>query len=195
MFESRSALAAYAGAGRKPAAVEGPQLRIAEIRGWQLAQLTAWRAAREEFTRRLAAAFGAAPPEQLCHGITHGAVHLVRLTRDQYWWVSAEAAGMEPLRSTLPGTCGALTELTDARVRLGVSGSGARELLSAGIALDLHPAVFIVGQGAQTGLHHTGIFLERVAEDGYELYVPRTFAATIWEFLVDAALPHGVKPA
>jgi heterotetrameric sarcosine oxidase gamma subunit len=102
---------------------------------------------------------------------------------------------MEPLRSTLPGTCGALTELTDARVRLGVSGSGARELLSAGIALDLHPAVFIVGQGAQTGLHHTGIFLERVAEDGYELYVPRTFAATIWEFLVDAALPHGVKPA
>jgi sarcosine oxidase subunit gamma len=194
MFETRSALAAYAGSRGEPAAVSGPQLRIAEIRGWHLAHLTAWRATRGEFTGCLAAAFGTGLPEPLYRGITHGTTRIVRLTRDQYWWVGTAAAGLAQLRSAVPAAYGALTDLTDARVRLGVSGSAARELLAAGVALDLHPAAFVIGQSAQTGLHHTGIFLERVAADAYELFIPRTFAATIWEFLVDAALPHGVKP-
>jgi len=195
MFEYRSALAGWARADGGPAAVSGPQLRIAEIRDWRLAQLTAWRGAREEFTRSVAAAFGGALPESLCRGTTLGGSRLIRLTRDQYWWIDAHDAGFERLRSGFDPACGAFTDLSDARVRLAISGSAARELLAAGIALDLHPDVFAIGQSAQTGLHHTGVLLERVAADAYELFVPRTFAATIWEFLVDAALPHGVKPA
>ena len=125
MFESRSALAAYAAPGGKPAAVAGPQLRIVELQGWQLAQLTAWRAAREEFAGRLGSAFGAAPPEPLYRGITHGETRLVRLTHDQYWWVSTQDAGMARLREAIPCSCGALTELTDAQARyIGVSPAG-----------------------------------------------------------------------
>ena len=194
MFEPRSALAAYARDGA-PAMVIGPQLCISEVRGWHLAHLTAWRATREEFTHRLGDAFGSPPPEALYQGLSRGSARLIRLTSEQYWWVDTDPAALGRVHSALPPTCGAFTELTDARVRLSISGGSARDLLGAGIAIDLHPAMFPIGASAQTGLHHTGVLLERSAEDVFELFIPRTFAATIWEVLVDAALPHGVKPA
>ncbi|MFI4889312.1 MAG: sarcosine oxidase subunit gamma [Steroidobacterales bacterium] len=189
MFEARSALARFNeardGAG-------GAQLRLAEVRGWHLAHLTAFSAHSGEFTRCLALAFGADPPADLYRGITHGNARLVRLTRDQYWWIAGDDTGLRRLAQELPPSAGAVTTLSAARVRLRVEGPAARDMLAKGIAIDLHPAVFAVGHSAQTGLHHNGIFVERVAADAYELFVPRTFAASIWEWLMDAALPYGV---
>lgn len=70
-------------------------------------------------------------------------------------------------------------------------GGAAREVLERGIALDLHPTVFAVGHFAQTGLHHVPVLLERVGEQRYALYVPTTWAVSVWEWLADAALPFG----
>ncbi len=194
MFESRSALAAYAADRRPGAAGDGAPLRLTEIRGWHLAHLTAFRAHGGEFRQCLARAFGLDPPEELYHGTTHGTVRVVRLTRDQYWWLAADDPGLRRLGRELPPSIGALTTLSAARVRLRIEGHAARDVLARGIAIDLHPDLFAVGRSAQTGLHHSGIFLERVAADSYELFVPRTFAASIWEWLIDAALPYGVSP-
>ncbi len=74
----------------------------------------------------------------------------------------------------LPPAAGTVTLLSAGRVRLRIAGPQARDVLARGISLDLHPAVFQVGQSAQTGLHHTGVFLERVGDDSYEIYVLRT---------------------
>src|SRR5271163_543348 len=76
-----------------------------------------------------------------------------------------------------------------------ITGLQARDVLAKGISLDLHPAVFQVGRGAQTGLHHTGVFLERVGDDSYEIYVQCSYAESIWEWLIDAALPFGYDVA
>jgi sarcosine oxidase subunit gamma len=88
-------------------------------------------------------------------------------------------------------TLGTVTPLSHSRVRLAVAGEPVLGLLVKGIALDLHPSVFPIGCAAQTGLHHTGVLLERTAEHRFELYVLRTFAVSIWEWLIDAALPFG----
>jgi heterotetrameric sarcosine oxidase gamma subunit len=193
MFETRSALARFSEAGRGASTSDGTRLRLVEIGGWHLAHLTAFGASGAEFRQRLAPAFGVEPPVDLYRGITHGDARLVRLTRDQYWWITGDDARMRLFAQQLPPSVGAVTMLSAARVRVRIEGSAARDLLAKGIAVDLHPAVFAVGRSAQTGLHHCGIFLERVAADAYELFVPRTFAASIWEWLMDAALPYGVN--
>jgi len=95
------------------------------------------------------------------------------------------------LARELSSSTGTVTLLSASRVRIRITGSAAREVLAKGMALDLHPAVFEVGRSAQSGLHHTGIFLERVGEDDYEIYVPRTYAEWIWDWLIDAVLPWG----
>jgi heterotetrameric sarcosine oxidase gamma subunit len=165
---------------------------MTEMRGWHLAHLTAFSARREEFRQCLADSFGAEPPAPLCRSITQGASRLVRLSRDQYWWISTDDVGMGRFGSQLAVAAGAITRLSAGRVRLRVAGLKAREVLAKGIAIDLHPAQFAVGHCAQTGLHHTGIFLERVEPDTYELFVQRTFAASIREWLMDASLAYGV---
>ena len=66
-----------------------------------------------------------------------------------------------------------------------------RDCLAKGISIDLHPSVFPIGAFAQTRLHHTAILLERSGDIRFELYVLRTFAVSIWEWLIDAALPFG----
>lgn len=190
MFEWHSALAGSAKSGRDGAS-GGRRLRLSEVRGWHLAQLAEFEDHHGEFAAHVDACSGAALPVELYRGAGSDASRLVRITAHQYWWISTRREAMVRLARELPASAGTITLLSASRVRLRISGSAAREVLAKGISLDLHPAVFQVGQSAQTGLHHSGVFLERVGEDSYEIYVPRTYAESIWEWLIDAALQFG----
>jgi heterotetrameric sarcosine oxidase gamma subunit len=191
MFEWHSALAERANAGGRDGARGGRQLRLTEVRGWHLAQLATFPDQHAKFQECVRTLSGADLPAELYRGVTHNESRLVRITAQQYWWISVSSAPLLRLARELPPTAGTVTVLTASRVRIRITGPAARDLLAKGIALDLHPAVFQVGCSAQTGLHHTGVFLERVGEDDYEIYVPCSYAAWIWEWLVDAALPFG----
>jgi heterotetrameric sarcosine oxidase gamma subunit len=61
------------------------------------------------------------------------------------------------------------------------------------VALDLDLTQFPAGRFAQTGLHHTGTLLDRRERERFELYVLGTFAASIWDVLIDTALPYGYQ--
>jgi sarcosine oxidase subunit gamma len=98
---------------------------------------------------------------------------------------------MQHVAQELDPAIGSVTLLSTARVRLAVEGPRVQDALARGIALDLHPAVFAVGQFAQTGVHHVPVLLERVREQCFELQVPTTWAVSVWEWLTDAALPFG----
>ncbi len=95
------------------------------------------------------------------------------------------------LGHAVPSAIGSLTSLSHGRTRLFVDGPAAREVLSKGIALDLHPEVFRCDAYALTGLQDTPVLLHRTGAQRYELYVLRTYAGWIWEWLTDAALPFG----
>ena len=41
--------------------------------------------------------------------------------------------------------------------------------------------------------HHTGMLLDRRGRERFELYVLGTFAASIWDVLIDTALPYGYE--
>jgi heterotetrameric sarcosine oxidase gamma subunit len=191
MFDWHSALAGGVSAGGRDGVHGGRQLRLTEVRGWHLAQLAVFAPQRSEFEQRLRDLSGAQLPEGLYRGVTHGDSRLIRITAQQYWWIAASDASMVRLARELPPSAGTVTLLSAGRVRVRIAGPTARDVLAKGIPLDLHPNAFSVGQSAQTGMHHTGVFLERVADDGYEIYVPRSYAAWLWEWLIDAALPFG----
>lgn len=191
MFERRSALARPLEAGGRDGVGGGRRLRLTEVRGWHLAHLCAFPGHEEEFVLRVRACSGMDPPAEPYRGAAQGDSRLYRLSRDQYWWVAATSDAMIRLSRELPSSAGTVTALSASRVRFRITGPAVRDLLAKGIALDLHPSVFPQGHCAQTGLHHTGVFLERVGDDRYEMYVQRTYAVSIWEWLIDAALPFG----
>ncbi|CCK31788.1 sarcosine oxidase gamma subunit [Streptomyces davaonensis JCM 4913] len=94
-----------------------------------------------------------------------------------------EAAGTEPV---------AVVDVSAQRTTLLVSGPRARDLLSHGCSLDLHPRAFGPGRCAQTTLGRTQVVL--VARDdpraGFWVLVRSTFAGYLTDWLLDAATEY-----
>ena len=61
-------------------------------------------------------------------------------------------------------------------------------------SLDLGEASFPMGSVASSATHHVGVTLWSSAE-GYELFMPRGFALSLWEGLVESAQQFGVEIA
>ncbi len=101
--------------------------------------------------------------------------------------ILAEALGkLDPARA-------ASLDLTHARWIFGIGGAEASAFLARLVPLDLAPDNFPVGSFAQTGLHHVGVLLHSIGPEGYELYVPVTWAQSIWSLMCETAEPFGYR--
>jgi sarcosine oxidase subunit gamma len=194
VFERHSALTEQLAAGARDGADGRRTLCISEVRGWNLAQLAVFAGHDAEFQSALRPLIEADLPAQVGVPLESNSDHRVyRTAQNQFWALSSDSAWLTQLACAVRPEAGSATFLSHSRVRIAIEGAPVREVLAKGIAIDLHPAAFPVGRFAQTGLHHTGILLERRGADRFELMVLRTFAASIWAWLVDAALPFGYE--
>ena len=114
----------------------------------------------------------------------------VWLGPDQWLLTGDRPAGAweEALRAVVGPVGGAAVDVSDQRTGLRLRGTGARELLAAGCALDLRPASFPPGSAAQTLLGQSGVLLlrDRVHDDVVVL-VRTSFAGYVADWLLDAA--------
>lgn len=85
----------------------------------------------------------------------------------------------------------AITAQGDGRVVFGICGSRARDTLSKGIPIDLHPRSFAPGQTALTIAAHVDLQLWQISATHYEVAIPRSFADTFVAWLMDAAAEYG----
>ncbi len=81
-----------------------------------------------------------------------------------------------------------VTPLSSSRTRIEISGRPARDVLAKCAAIDFHKNEFKPGTFAMTGIHHVPVLIHCVAGEIFHLYVLRTFALSIWDYITDAAL-------
>ncbi|MFO1061921.1 MAG: sarcosine oxidase subunit gamma family protein [Dongiaceae bacterium] len=96
------------------------------------------------------------------------------------------------LRDALAGQLAAVTDVSEARTVIAISGREARTLLAKATGIDLHPRAFRAGLCAQTGAARANVILHQTRDDGpdgpeYELYVAGSFADYLWRWLTAAA--------
>ena len=113
------------------------------------------------------------------------------------WLVTAPNGQEQELFKAFSGATAAhhaaITDVSDARTVLLLSGLNARDVLEKGCGLDLHPRVFQTGHCAQTRLARTGVLLHQISDEpAYEIYVGWSFAAYLWIWLEDAAAEFGL---
>lgn len=111
--------------------------------------------------------------------------HALRIEPLKWWLVGCAAAELDPEQGTV-------LDLSHSRVRVRVAGECAADLLNRHLPLDLREGAFPVGSVASTVFHHVGITLWR-SEAGYELFLPRGFALSLWEMLQESAEQFGVE--
>ena len=73
-----------------------------------------------------------------------------------------------------------------------VGGDEPADLLSRHFPLDFRGSSFAQGSVASSVTHHVGVTLWHSA-DGYELFIPRGFALSLWQGFVESAEQFGLE--
>ena len=82
---------------------------------------------------------------------------------------------------------GAITDVTDHFTIFSLSGSNIFEILSKGSPLDFESKVFGNNKVVQTILNHVDVTIHRKNEHNADLYVRRSFANYLWDWIKDSA--------
>lgn len=193
MAERRSALAEALKPGVHGAAgPEGPGIETRELRPLTVVQVAAFD------TERAASAIGTAigaPAPSGRNGVASAGDTTVLWTGPGRWLVvepeSRDLASL--LHHHCPGDVAAITDLGHARAALRVEGAKVRDLLAKLCTLDVDPAAFPLATCAQTQFGQIGVLLYCRVHDGFDVFVPRSFAVSAWEAILDAALEFGCR--
>jgi heterotetrameric sarcosine oxidase gamma subunit len=99
------------------------------------------------------------------------------------------AAGVDPALTPV-------LDLSHARTLVTVAGDDAPALLGRVLPIDFDGTAFPPGHFAQSAIHAVAMLVHRPAVPsaaGFEVYLPRSFAASIWNVLAGNATPFGYR--
>ncbi|MER9426474.1 sarcosine oxidase subunit gamma [Mesorhizobium sp. M0317] len=90
---------------------------------------------------------------------------------------------------------GAVSDQSDSRAVLSLSGVHVYDVLAKGVMIDLHPADFPIGAAASTSIAHVGVSLWRRADDPagpvFEVMVARSFFGSFWSWFSASVAEFG----
>jgi heterotetrameric sarcosine oxidase gamma subunit len=152
-----------------------------------LHQVAAWSDSIDAVGKTLANTIGADAAAGPGSAVTGSKGSMLRIEPMKWWLVGIAAPAFDAEQA-------ATLDLSHSRTRLCVSGDDAAEFLNRHFPLDLREASFPVGTVASSATHHVGVTLWRSA-DGYEMFIPRGFALSLWEGFVASAEQFGVEIA
>ena len=162
------------------------------------------KAADPAFLARVLSAIGLNLPIVANTTTSDGGVTALWLGPDE-WLITArpgretEIAGK--LQDAVAGLFAAVTDVSEARTVISVTGPCARDLLAKATSLDLHPRAFRAGLCAQTGFARTNMILLQTLDDGapggpaYEIFIADSFADYAWQWLEAAGADYGIAIA
>ena len=173
--------------------VGAPGVIIAERTGVSLCQVLARKGAQTRLAARAIEAFGSALPSTPRHS-GPAPISFVWAGPRNGW--RRRAAADQALSASLTGSLAGLAsivDVSDARTIMQVSGPRARDALTKGLLVDLHPSAFGPGDAAITAVSHIGVHFWQVdAVPTYELTMFRSFSVAFCEWLVEVSAEFGV---
>ena len=161
---------------------------LTEVKDLRLQQVAAWPETLAAVGAKAAAAVGcseAPGPGHSCSGSNGVLIRLEPLK----WWVLGDVELPE-----LNSDEGATLDASHSRTCVRIEGANAKDLLNRFLPIDFREEAFADGAVASTAFHHVGVTLIRRG-DAYEMFLPRGFALSLWELMVESAEQFGVEVA
>lgn len=171
-----------------PVGEAGPGIRLGERRIGSLWQVSAW-PDRMDAAGKAAAAAATCRTAPKPGGSATGKTATLMRVEPLKWWLLSEDEAPRPALDPHDGT---LLDLSHARTAIRIEGSQADALMARLLPLDLRPAVFPEGAVASSGLHHVGVTV-LARSGGFDLFVPQSFALSLFEHITHIAAQFGVE--
>ena len=102
------------------------------------------------------------------------------------WWLLGSTIN-------LPENLGTSLELSHAFTSISIDGEKSDILLNRHLPLDLRLDNFPINSSASSAIHHVSVKLFRISEKEFRLFIPRGFALSIWEILLETASQFGYE--
>jgi heterotetrameric sarcosine oxidase gamma subunit len=194
---ARSALAGVARPGRFGNPDGTPGVTLAERGGIGLATLAARKGQGSALAEAVQAACGVALPDGARRAAGPDADFIG--TGPGQWLAVSErlpyGSLADHLAVRLKGLA-SVSDQSDGRAILRISGPRARDVLAKGLPIDLHPSVFAPGSAATSVIALMGVTLWQVDDaPTYDLAVFRSLAGSFWTWLTDSAAEFGYEVA
>ncbi len=182
--------------GRTGNAAGAPGLVVREYVGLRTASVIARRGQAQALLAAAVAAFGVAPPTVPRAISGRGATFV--WAGPQQWLVEAPdgVADIEAWLAPSLGLLASVSDQSDSRVVIDVSGPRVRDVLAKGVPIDLHPSCFGTGDVAMTVVGHIGVQIRQVSDaPSYRLAVVHSYFASFWHWLESSAAEFGCEVA
>jgi methylglutamate dehydrogenase subunit D len=157
---------------------DGANVTVSEVDLGFLTQIAGWQRF-EEAAERTLRAIGLSLPSNYRTPVRANGSTVWRIAPDKALIRSEAPISLEDSEDIV------VLDLSQARVRLTVEGTGAASLLSRLIALDFSEVAFPADTFVQTSLHHVGILVERRAREAFTVYIPTTWAVSLMGLVED----------
>ena len=118
-------------------------------------------------------------------GIIEKEFSLWRIEPLKWWILDKDISLNEDLGSSL--------DLSHSFTCLYISGKASSLLLNRYLPIDLRENVFPQVSSASSSIHHVSIKLLKLSLNNYYLFIPRGFAMSIWEILIESSKQFGYE--
>lgn len=189
-----AALAGVANSGQRFGRKDGAAgVTVVEVTGLTIASLAARKGQQQDLVAKVQGLLGVALPSQ-AKCITAGGVSALWSAPEQ--WLMTFSSGGRPrvaeLAKAVSGVA-SVTDQSDSRAVIEVSGPKVRDMLAKGVMIDLHPNVFATGDTAVTPIAHIGAQITMInPAPVYQLLVPRSFCLSFWDWLISSGEEYGI---
>jgi methylglutamate dehydrogenase subunit D len=188
MGESISALRDHLIPGRLGVPGEAA-VTLTDVRRFYLTQFAAWPETVAQVGAIAAQVAGIPEVPGPGRAVTRQCGTLLRVEPLKWWLISEVAAVDQPC---LPTETGATLDISSSRCWVRIGGPKAAILLNHFLPLDLRERAFPQGAVVSSAFHHVGVTLWRT-QIGFNLLLPRSFAASLCEIMVESAGQYGLE--
>ena len=163
---------------------------MTEVIDFHLVQIAAWPETLAEVAGRAAQLIGSelAPGPGQCAATEKGV--LLRVEPLKLWLLASSEERIALLN--IEPQAGSTLDLSHSRTWLRIRGEAATTLLNHFLPIDFRQSKFSPGTVISTAFHHIGISL--YYQNGvFNLFLPRSFALSLWELLYQSSLQYGLE--
>ena len=160
-------------------------LKFRKIKNLQLIQVAVWPETIDKVGSLIANHLNFSSSPQPKIAFSNKSITIMR-TEPLKWWVLGSDL---PLLSTEDGTT---LDLSHSFTQIEISGPSTTVFLNRFLPIDLREKSFPINSVASSAIHHVSVKLW-YSKEGYNLFIPRGFALSLWEIFLETASQFGYE--
>ena len=160
-------------------------LTFKEIKNIEITQIICWPEKIEELNNFLINNLNIKMVPSFNKGIVFENKSLWRMEPLKWWLFNKEIKISDQIATTL--------DISHSFTSIEIKGDNSTLFLNRHLPIDLRTKNFPNLSSASTAIHHVSVKLFKISSNNYCLYIPRGFALSIWEILLETADQFGYE--